>query len=101
MNKTSLAIIASLFAVAASAQAQTQTQSMSPTTEIRESTDPSRVAEVERRAAEIMSRQQSGSGMGASSGSSDTSASDRPMKERRHDAKARRGKSSERGAGNQ
>lgn len=96
MNKVSIAAIAALLAIASSAQAQTRTQDLSPTTEIRESTDPSTVAEVERRAADIMSRQQSGNSMGASSGSSDAATGDMHRKQRRHDGKAHRSKSESR-----
>lgn len=91
MNKKSIAVLVSMLAAASAVQAQSQ--GMSPSTEIRESTDPARVAEVERRAQELMSRQQTSPGMGASSGSSDAAATDRPMKRAKDRAGARRDKS--------
>ncbi|GIZ51588.1 hypothetical protein [Noviherbaspirillum aridicola] len=90
MNKTAIAVLVSMLAAASAVQAQSQ--SMSPSTEIRESTDPARVAEVERRAADLMSRQQSSSGTGAASGTSDASSAERPMKKRQHQGRARQGK---------
>lgn len=99
MNKTSIAVLASLLALASVAQAQSQ--DMSPSTEIRESTDPAKIAEVERRAAEIMSQQQSGQGMDASSGASDSSTADRPMKERKHKSRSGRERSESRSGSGQ
>jgi len=97
MNKKSIAVLVSLLAAASVAQAQSQ--GMSPSTEIRESTDPARVAEVERRAQELMSRQQTSPGMGASSGSSDAAASERQMKRAKDRTDTRRDKAERGSAG--
>lgn len=68
MKKTSLALgISVLFLAGASLAAE------SPTSEIRESTDPSKAAEVEQHAADIQARQQQPSGAEAS-GDSGTSS---------------------------
>ncbi|HEY8609625.1 MAG TPA: hypothetical protein VIM12_21110 [Noviherbaspirillum sp.] len=77
--KKIIAVLVSTLAFAAASQAQTQ----SPSTEIRESTDPAKVAEVERRAAELQASQQS-QGTGASSGSSDSASDRHGMKGRKH-----------------
>jgi hypothetical protein len=69
VKKTSMAILISLLSVAGTAFAQSQ----APTTEIRESTDPAKIADVEQRAADIQARQQaSTSSQDMSSGSSDS-----------------------------
>ena len=54
MKRTSLAVFVSLLALTGATYAQSQ----SPSTEIRESTDPDRAAQVEQRAADIQARQQ-------------------------------------------
>lgn len=73
MKKAPLAILVSMLSLAATAYAQ------SPSTEIRESTDPAKAAEVEQRAADIQARQQSG---GQDMTSGDSSTSKRHMKQR-------------------
>ncbi|OWW22043.1 hypothetical protein [Noviherbaspirillum denitrificans] len=81
MRKVSLALFVSLLAL--SGAGYTQSQSPSPTSEIRESTDPARYDDVMRRAQEIQSRQSSSADM--SSGSSDTmKKSGRHMKSKKH-----------------
>lgn len=65
MRKLSVALFISLLSFAATSQAQTQ----SPSTEIRESTDPAKAAEVEQRAMEIQQRQEA-AGRDATSGDS-------------------------------
>lgn len=69
MKKAAIAMAATLLAVSGAGFAQSQTPS--PTSEIRESTDPARYDDVMRRAQEIQARQTSSSDM--SSGASDTS----------------------------
>lgn len=54
MKRTSLAVFISMLTLAGATYAQSQ----SPSTEIRESTDPDRAAQVEQRASEIQARQQ-------------------------------------------
>lgn len=69
MKKTSMAMLISLLSVAGAVVAQSQ----APSTEIRESTDPAKIADVEQRAADIQARQQAAtSGPDMSSGSSDS-----------------------------
>jgi hypothetical protein len=69
MKKTSIAMLISLLSVTGAVFAQSQ----APSTEIRESTDPAKVADVEQRAADIQARQQaSSSSQDMSSGSSDS-----------------------------
>ncbi|MFC7518265.1 hypothetical protein ACFQUU_24940 [Herbaspirillum sp. GCM10030257] len=69
MKKTSMAMLISLLSVTGVAFAQSQ----APSTEIRESTDPAKVADVEQRAADIQARQQaSASSQDMSSGSSES-----------------------------
>jgi hypothetical protein len=69
--KNALAVFAILFPIAGAVFAQND-----PITGISESTDPAKVAEVERRAQEIMARQESAtSGASGTSGSSATSES--------------------------
>lgn len=99
MKLTSIAVFAALFGITVSVQAQSPSQSMSPSTEIRESTDPARIAEVERRAAELMSRGQTSPSMDATSGSSGTSSGEQRMKSRRHGAHGGMGRSGDTGGG--
>jgi hypothetical protein len=70
MKKTSLALALSLLAFSGMALAATP----SPTSEIRESTDPGKAAEIERHASELQAQQQNGTANSAT-GSSDTSGS--------------------------
>lgn len=69
MKKTSLAIFVSMLSLAATGYAQ------APSTEIRESTDPAKAAEVEQRAADIQARQQAAE-QNMSSGDSGTTKRD-------------------------
>ena len=75
MKKLSLALFASLLAL--SGAGYTQSQSPSPTSEIRESTDPARYDEVMRRAQEIQSRQTSSADMSSGESESPRKASKR------------------------
>lgn len=69
MKKASLALFVSLLALSGAGYAQSQAPS--PTSEIRESTDPARYDEVMRRAQELQAQQQS-SGASMTSGESET-----------------------------
>lgn len=89
MKKTSAAILVSLMSVAAAVYAQ------APETEIRESTDPAKAADVEQRAREIQSRQESGARSErreAASGTSDEGASTKQVHKKKKKAKARKSK---------
>jgi hypothetical protein len=68
MKKTALAGFAFLFVVAGSTYAAAPTPS--PTSEIRESTDPAMAADVEKRAADMQARQQAAAQQDMSSGAS-------------------------------
>ncbi|HVK95047.1 MAG TPA: hypothetical protein VM571_10015 [Noviherbaspirillum sp.] len=70
MKKTAVAMLVSLFSIAGAAYAQ-DPAAQEPTSEIRESTDPAKAAEVEQRAMEIKSRQQSDEQMRTSGASDD------------------------------
>ncbi len=85
MKKPAAAILFTMLSFAATAYAQ------SPSSEITESTDPAKIADVEQRAREIQERQQARE-RDATSGSSDEAASDekKPMKKKK--AKARKAK---------
>lgn len=91
MKKTSLVFgISALFLAGASFAAE------SPTSEIRESTDPAKAAEVEQRAADIQARQQQSSGVEAS-GDSGTSGRmpGKRMHSKKHGHKAGKSKAAE------
>lgn len=94
MKKTKLAMLVSLVSLAAAVQAQ------APSTEIRESTDPAKAAEVEQRAAEIQARQQSAA-QDATSGSSGTEATKSGMraKSKKPMGKSRKGKAADDSSG--
>lgn len=96
MKITKLAMLVSLTSFAAAVHAQVQ----APSTEIRESTDPAKVAEVEQRAAEIQARQQSAA-QDATSGSSGTEATKSGMraKSKQHMGKSRKGKTADDSSG--
>lgn len=83
MKKVSIALAASLLALSGTVYAQSQ--SPSPTSEIRESTDPARYDDVMRRAQEIQSRQSSSADM--SSGASDATTTKKAGK-RMHSKKS-------------
>lgn len=86
MRKSQLALFASMLSLAAVSFAQ------SPDSEIRESTDPARAADVEQRAMEIQQRQQS-----ATSGSSgdDTVTDTKRSAKKKSMKKSRRAKAAE------
>jgi hypothetical protein len=78
--KKSLAIFLVLFSIGGAALAQNDR-----VTGIEESTDPAKVADVERRAQEIISQQRSASGTTGAAGSS---ASSEPMHKKAHKSRA-------------
>jgi hypothetical protein len=90
MKKISIALAASLLALSSAGFAQSQTPS--PTSEIRESTDPARYDDVMRRAQEIQARQTSSSDM--SSGASDTSTTKKAGKRMHSKKSMKQGKGS-------
>lgn len=92
MKKATIALAASLLALSGAGFAQSQTPS--PTSEIRESTDPARYDDVMRRAQEIQSRQSASADM--SSGASETTTTKKAGK-RMHSKKSM--KSGKRGGG--
>lgn len=89
MKTSAIAVILSALGFAGSVHAQ------APMSEIRESTDPARVADVEQRAADLQARQQaarlemtsgdsSGGGKGSNAGSSASGSGDNRKKEAGH-----------------
>ncbi|WP_420473399.1 hypothetical protein [Noviherbaspirillum sp. ST9] len=88
MKKATIALAASLLAFSGAGFAQSQTPS--PTSEIRESTDPARYDDVMRRAQEIQNRQTSSSDM--SSGASDTTTTKKAGKRMQSKKSMKRGK---------
>lgn len=83
MKKTSLAIFVAMLSVAAAGHAQ------APSSDIRESTDPAKAAEVEQRAKDIQMRQEQ-SRKDATSGSSGETRAAKRMKAKK--SKARKAK---------
>jgi hypothetical protein len=78
MKKIFLAALISSFAFAGGAQAQDMSQG------IRESTDPAKVADVERRASELQARQQSADQQSGASGESGMKSKKKHNKHKRH-----------------
>src|SRR5690242_1615113 len=86
MKKISLAWLVSLLYLCGMAFAATPTPS--PTSEIRESTDPDKAAAVERRAEELRAQQQQSGASGESA--SGTGAAGKPMHEKKRMHKSKR-----------